>query len=260
MFERLVNIVIPIYKKNLDKYEDLSFRQICNTFSSYDITIIKPEKLNLDFLLDDYENLKFESFDDSYFRSVHDYNRLMMSEGFYTRFTDYKYILIAQLDAYVFRDELKQWCDKDYDYIGAPWLVRPIYSFPVLRLFSYLKYKFYNLIDKKNSRITRWKVGNGGFSLRKVEKHLEVTRELSGVISHYLNNRGHLYNEDVFFSIEVNKYGMGFKYPDYMEALKFSFDKYPDLCYKINNYELPFACHGWSKRKMLKFWSNIILQ
>ena len=31
-------------------------------------------------------------------------------------------MLIYQLDAYVFKDELLNWANKGYDYIGAPWL------------------------------------------------------------------------------------------------------------------------------------------
>jgi hypothetical protein len=44
----------------------------------------------------------------------------MLSIDFYKRFRDYKFILIYQLDAYVFRDELEYWCEQDYDFIGAP--------------------------------------------------------------------------------------------------------------------------------------------
>lgn len=51
---------------------------------------------------------------------------------------------------------------------------------------------------------------------------------------------------------------MNFTYPDYMEALQFSFDKYPSLCYKLNNNQLPFGCHSWYKRRMKDFWFPII--
>jgi hypothetical protein len=35
-----------------------------------------------------------------------------LSASFYERFLDTKYILIYQLDAFVFKDELQEWCDK----------------------------------------------------------------------------------------------------------------------------------------------------
>jgi len=44
----------------------------------------------------------------------------MMSPAFYDAFKAFDYILIYQLDAFVFRDELEYFCSLGYDYIGAP--------------------------------------------------------------------------------------------------------------------------------------------
>ncbi|MFR5941126.1 MAG: DUF5672 family protein [Parabacteroides merdae] len=49
-----------------------------------------------------------------------------------------------------------------------------------------------------------------------------------------------------FWATEAN----GFTYPKVKEAIRFSFDKYPGYCYKLNNRQLPFGCHSWYKRKM----------
>lgn len=46
----------------------------------------------------------------------------MLTKEFYLRFRQWEYLLIYQLDAYVFQDELMDWCNKGYDYIGAPFL------------------------------------------------------------------------------------------------------------------------------------------
>lgn len=254
-----VNIIIPIYRPILQQYEEISLRQICHILKGYPLTIIKPASIDLTTISTQYPQLTFEEFDDAYFHGISGYNRLMMSEEFYRHFEDYEYILICQLDAYIFKDELKEWCDKGYDYIGAPWLVRPIYRFPLLRFASWFKQQFCNLFQLPNSQITNFKVGNGGLSLRKVKSHLEAVVKLHETIEFFLQHpRNHIFNEDVFFSIEVNKHGMNFTYPDYTEALKFSFDKYPKLCYKLNNNQLPFGCHSWYKRRMKKFWFPII--
>lgn len=257
---KLVNVIIPIYKEKLDKYEEVSLKQACRILKDYPLTVIKPEGLDLHDLSIQYPLLTFENFDDHYFRGISGYNRLMMSEAFYQRFTDYKYILIYQLDAYVFKNELEEWCDKGYDYIGAPWLVRPIYSFPLLRLTSWIKKQYCSLFHLPNSQITNFKVGNGGLSLRKVSSHLEAVSQLHDTIDEFLKHPGnHIFNEDVFFSVEVNKQGMKFTYPSYQEALRFSFDKYPSLCYQLNNNQLPFGCHSWYKRRMKKFWFPFII-
>lgn len=257
---KLVNVVIPIYRNVLHPYERQSLEQVCRVLGRYPLTVIKPSGLCLDELADAYPQLSFESFDDSYFKGISGYNRLMMSETFYVRFSEFRYILIYQLDAYVFRDELAEWCHKDYDYIGAPWLVRPVYRFPLLRFTSWLKKEWCRLFRLPNGQITNFKVGNGGFSLRKVSSHLQATARLGETIRTFLAHPGnHVFNEDVFFSVEVNRHGLGFRYPEYMEALRFAFDKYPALCFRLNGGRLPFGCHSWYKRRMKKFWFPLIL-
>lgn len=63
----------------------------------------------------------------------------MLSAEFYERFLAWDYILLCQTDAFVFRDELADWCARGYDYIGAPWPLRPIYSNPLYKIGSRLK-------------------------------------------------------------------------------------------------------------------------
>lgn len=259
--EPKVKVIVPIYRTTLSDYEILSLRQASLILGNYPMVAVKPDRLDLSPLIQEYPQLQTESFPDEYFGDISGYNRLMLSEEFYRRFTGSEYILIYQLDAYVFRDELSQWCKKGYDYIGAPWLVRPVYRFPLFRLASWLKKHYCRSFSLPNGQITRYRVGNGGFSLRKVESHLRATRQLKEIIEHYLSfKKNHIFHEDVFFAVEVNRHGLEFKYPQYMEALQFSFDKYPALCFKLNNHHLPFGCHSWYKRKMKKFWFPIILK
>jgi hypothetical protein len=256
----LVRVIIPIYTARLTAYERLSLAQAYRVLSAYPLVIVTPAGLDVGALLHEFPRLTVETFDADYFRSVSSYNRLMLSTEFYQRFAEARYILIHQLDAYLFRDELAEWCRKDYDYIGAPWLVRPMYRFPLFVFTSWLKRQYCTLFGVPNSQVTHFKVGNGGLSLRKVSAHLRCTTELQPVIRQYLSHKkNHIFNEDVFFSVEVNRHGMGFRYPDYHEALLFSFDKYPALCYRLTGGKLPFGCHGWYKRKMKKFWFPRIL-
>jgi hypothetical protein len=42
----------------------------------------------------------------------------MKSKQFYERFVAYDYMLIYQLDAYVFKDELDDWSAKGYDLLA----------------------------------------------------------------------------------------------------------------------------------------------
>ncbi|MFI3261456.1 MAG: DUF5672 family protein [Rikenellaceae bacterium] len=258
-----VSVVIPIYKIDLNKFEQISFDSIYNAYAGkYPITIVKPSSLDISSFTNKYKHLLIESFKDDYFKSIAGYNRLMLSEEFYARFSDYEYILIAQTDCYIFKDNLSSWCEKGYDYIGAPWLVRPIYKFPLLRLTSYLKKKYCDFTNTPNSQLSNNKIGNGGLSLRKIKSHIEATVKLKSIADQYLNypKRTAIFNEDVFFALEPNKNGLSFKYPEIQEALRFSYDKYPKFCNQLMSGETPMGCHGWYKRKMIKYWKPIILK
>lgn len=258
-----VCVVIPIYKKELSHYEQISFDSIYNTLGGNNpLIIVKPLSLDIDSITEKYNGITVETFDDDYFKNIAGYNRLMLSTEFYQRFEQYNYILIAQTDCYIFHDSLEYWCKKGYDYVGAPWLVKPIYKFPLFKLISYIKKKYCEAMGKPNSQITNNKVGNGGLSLRKIKSHITATTKLGEIANRYLTQpkRSAVFNEDVFFAIEPNKNGMEFKYPSAIEALEFSFDKYPNLSSNLIKGKIPMGCHGWYKRKMIKYWTPIILK
>ena len=127
----LVKVIIPIYKNTFTATEKRSLMQAYDILKAYPLVVIKPESLDLSELQAEFPRLTFTSFDDAYFKGISGYNRLMLASGFYERFLDSTYILIYQLDAFVFRDELKEWCSKGYDYIGAPWLQNRYIAFPL---------------------------------------------------------------------------------------------------------------------------------
>jgi hypothetical protein len=62
-------------------------------------------------------------FSRKYFGSVQAHSWLLLSPAFYDAFLDYEYILVYHLDALVFSDQLIDWCDKGYDFVGSPLLV-----------------------------------------------------------------------------------------------------------------------------------------
>lgn len=191
----LVTIVVPIYKASLSEYEEVSFKQLFNVLGKYRIVVFKPISLDLSKLLQNFPHCQTESFSDHYFSGIAGYNQLMMSEEFYNRFNDSEYILIYQLDAYVFKDELIDWCKRGYDYIGAPWLLRPVYNFPLLKFTSWAKRTCYKIIHRPCSQITRFKVGNGGLSLRKVSSHLKAVTELKPIVEQFLQVRHHMFKK-----------------------------------------------------------------
>lgn len=252
-------IVIPIFKLKIDLNEIISLKQCFRILKDHSIIFVAPEKLDIS----GYEKIlqqkiNIERFDDIYFESILGYNKLMLSQDFYKRFLHFEYMLIYQLDCYVFRDELDFWCGQGYDYIGSPWLDYFYYKKSKIEKLRFLVSQFiqihYSKEKYKNKNILSHKVGNGGFSLRKVEVFLRTLQKTDKTILSMFrksNDSKSLFNEDVFWSFEakINK-------PGYKEASKFALDLNADIGIKLNQDKLPFGCHAWNKK--YNFWEKYI--
>lgn len=235
-------IVIPVYKSELSYNEKISFKSILKFYEPSDISLAIPENL---VVCDDLKDIEQQKFDESFFKSVMSYNKLMLSKSLYQRYVDFDFILIHQLDAFMFSKDLEYWCKQGYDYIGAPWLKS---NNPLNSLLKSKKLKARQPIF--------FKVGNGGFSLRKVETFLKFYDKNESVISQYENHA--LYGiEDVFWSLIAPEY-IEFKIPGYKEAARFCLDRKPKMGMRLTNGKLPFGCHGFEKSKTKSFWKRYI--
>lgn len=260
----MVDIIIPIYKEKPNKEDLISIKQVFNILYNYNITFIHPLKLDTTH----YKNLpnaQFIAFDDSFFENIKGYNRLMLDTNFYKKFSK-KYILIYQTDAYVFKDELNYWCEQDYDYIGAPWLrsketipfIKKIWDTSICKLKQWINYKN-NGVTQKNKSLLYNEVGNGGFSLRKREKFIEILEKLDTQKNIYLQDHNHssFFAEDVFFSIEPQRNNLSFIKPNYKEACRFSIENKVEKAFFFTENQLPFGCHRWNKEN-ISFWKKYI--
>lgn len=270
-------IVVPVYKQIPSEFEIISFKRCLRVFSNREICMVYPVGLDLSFYIELSNRkgvkLKTESFSALFFSNIESYNRLMMDMSFYNRFKIFDYILIYQLDAYAFDDQLDEWIAKGYDYIGAPW---------------------FDGYKNKEEKANLWAVGNGGFSLRNVQSFIKVLEnkkpiktiellkldysktEYKGVkkilVPFLILNRRLGYknsieywktqcgiNEDFFWTIYLDKLGIGFKKPSPEEAAFFAFEQSPGYLFVKNCSRLPFGCHAWQKYEYETFWKNIIL-
>ncbi len=271
-------VVIPVYKETLSTFEIISLEQTFRILNKHDICLIAPDNIDIknykviiNKFSDDINIMLMSSIN---FSSISSYNAMMMSVEFYERFLSYEFMLICQLDCFVFSDECDAWCAKGYDYIGAPWFE----GFSTANINSRLKQN----------------AGNGGFSLRKVSSFIRVLKtnpstrvlELKDVwdlsdkgtfrkIIHfpgmvfwkfsYQNKFGRfLYNylakgtfEDLFFSIYAPKIDPNFRVASPQISMYFSFECLPRILYERTERQLPFGCHAWPKYD-LEFWRPFI--
>ncbi len=268
MAQDAVLIVIPLYSTDLAPSERLSLSQCFAVLKSYPKVLVVPQGLDLDELaLHLPENVGIETFPPEFFEGREGYNRLLLSPDLYDRFRDHDYLLIHQLDVFVFRDELQQWVAKGYDYVGAP-----------------------SFIQKEDDpgKLENWTTGNGGLSLRKVSSMLRVLKsrknffatgdyrekmkakgdpwllrevktvfkslgfrnKMPWILKHFKDN------EDVFWSFHASKMDPSFRKAPVEEARKFALEKYPSALWHEEK-GLPFGVHAWEKYDPA-FWAPLI--
>lgn len=266
----LCAIVVPIYKEILNENEIHSLKQCLSILKNYPIYLVTYKELSTDVYKDVFEfynvSVNFEYFNNEYFKDLSGYNNLMMKKEFYDRFSNYKNILIYQLDCFVFRDVLESWCNRGYDYIGAPWFDD-------------------NLSHEEGANL--WAVGNGGFSLRKTATFIRLfeTRKSAYSLKYLFkklqrdnksfgwllkawllkteNNFQYLITEwddaeDLFYCLKLADTNFRLKIPTVDIALDFAFEQSPAHLFKLNNNKLPFGCHAWEKYEYMTFWKEII--
>lgn len=247
-----VIIVIPVYKR---PESTTSIQRCVEILHNYDICFVAPK--NLDTL--DYEQILvtagkqilIKRFNDKYFKSARSYSKLCLESKFYKAFSDYEYMFLFQEDGWIFKDELKYWCNKGFDYIGAPWFAG------------------YDKADK-NSPMIEFS-GNGGVSLRKIPSFIRaLNREEStiarfteflenflhnGVIKTEFERLKNRVNEDVVITSYLRKKGL--KIAPNKDAMFFSFETLPEQLYRLTGEKLPFACHAYKKYNP-EFWKKFI--
>jgi hypothetical protein len=144
---KTVAIVVPMSDRaELLPEEEVSIHHLLHFLGGYDKYLVTHPGISTQ-----REGFKVLNFHRKFFGSAAAHNRLLMWPGFYRTFRDYEYILVYHLDSLVLSDEITPWCRVGLDYIGAPWLPCP-----------------------DTPWVKEARVGNGGFTLMKVDSVLKV--------------------------------------------------------------------------------------
>jgi hypothetical protein len=242
--KRLVAIVTPVHRFPLSADEQISLRHLRTYLGRFDHYLIGPHTPTVE--LADFVLPPFTA---RYFADRPGYSRLLVAEEFYRAFADYEYILIYQLDCLVFSDELEAWCRQGWDYIGAPWF----------HFWHQYQCAYPGSCEDPIDRFGT--VGNGGFSLRKVESALAVLNSPKQELRDRLLDRFHdpRAHEDMFWSFDAPQLMDGFRIPLPRQALLFSFEAAPRYCFHENADRLPFGCHAWTWFER-EFWEPYLLK
>jgi len=268
--KKLVAIVVPLsLNPQLNQEEEISLRHLRHYLGEYDKFMVAPVRHPVT-----YDGFEMKYFEEKYFGSATAHKKLSFSRDFYETFSEYQYMLMYHLDALVFSNKLLEWCATDLDYIGAPWV-------------KHVDAPYHGKVRYEG------KVGNSGFSLRKISSFLKViescqnsltvagansrTGEPYGWVAanamkaiSFLQKRKSFrgspeemntypFNDDTFWANRATHYYADFKIASLDVALRFAFECVPKYCFEITGHTLPFGCHAWARYDR-KFWESYILK
>jgi hypothetical protein len=145
-------VVVPVYRDRPEPTEILSLTQLAARLGGHQVALVAPAGLDVSAYRAILGDPVCHYFDASFFRSREHYNALMLSEPLYARFAGWEYVLIHQTDAFVFEDHLAEWCGRGLDYVAPPFWAQ----------------------SGRRKDLGMVGVGNGGFSLRRVEACQQV--------------------------------------------------------------------------------------
>jgi hypothetical protein len=264
---------------DLNRYERISLQRHLTVLRKFDRYLLVPSSLKAAVRSDllesfvDATDVRFHQVEDAWLDSHRSYNQLMLTLDFYAHYESYSHMLIAQLDAYTFDNQLVEWCQMPFSYIGAP-----IYKFG-----SY------------------WEddtlcMGNGGYSLRHVDSFIRALSK-NPVIHRWsdlaeqlqpFNAKGKLVkiarylpcwlrgfnrlrqdtnqlarwagvNEDVCYAKLLPAVDSAFKTAGYRDSVHFCVDWHVERQLDFLNGRLPFGAHGWwSWPENIKAWTPYI--
>ncbi|MCX8495478.1 MAG: DUF5672 family protein [Akkermansiaceae bacterium] len=142
-----VAVVVPWSdREQFTADEEISIRHLLYYLGGHDKYLLVPRGSGM--LKSGFQVVRLAK---RYFGSPSSHDRLLYKIWFYKKFLAYEFILFYHLDSLVLEDNILKWCSGDFDFIGPPWI---------------------KCEDSPWVEVPR--VGNGGFSMLRVSRAIEV--------------------------------------------------------------------------------------
>ena len=220
-------LITPIWKSEFNFIEKYYLEETILNTKNIEKIFLHGDKMNISWYKKNYPEWKFAAFKNTYFKNKSEYSKLMLKYEFYELFEGFENIIICQTDAVIVKN-INNIQIQSYDYIGSPWrkgirvfeFKDQVFAGGLLNLIPFLKIIY---------------VGNGGLSIRKVKKFMEVTQKID--VSRIK------INEDVFISLKGKRYGI--RIPSKNQARKYFMEQ--EISEKSIKQVYGFhAPHKWS--------------
>jgi hypothetical protein len=220
-----VVVVTPVWRPGLSDDELIRLRITERAAQSWQRVILHPEGMPIERIQQQLPSWTYQSCEPHRLSSVQSYSSWLLQSDFYERFRGFEFMLIAQLDSVLLRQPPS--AAFDYDYLGAPW--DPPWRVIVFQGQMRIIRAFGRMWGKKLV------VGNGGLSIRRVERFAEAARQLAGSVAPQVLRTA---NEDAVWSYFAE--GLGLRVAPAHIASKFH-DLRHDADLKMEDF---YGIHG----------------
>ena len=190
-----VAVVTPIWRPTLSDDELVRMQLTLRSTPRWPHIALHPRGLDTDQLTSLLPNWTFQSCADTHLASVRSYSYWLLQQDFYDQFTEFDFIIIAQLDSVLLDEPPPQ--AFEYDYLGAPWDPpwRVVIAAGQMRILRFLGRAW----GKKLV------VGNGGLSIRRIKAFHAATQELTAFVDSQVLESA---NEDAVWAYYAQRLGL----------------------------------------------------
>lgn len=255
-------IVVPIYRA-LSAVEAIVLEHNARQLGRYPFVLVGPpgatQEIEQARMIVGVANAEAEIrlFTDADFSGIAAYNALLRGRRFLDAFADTDFALICQTDAVVLQEDLAQWIEAGFDFVGAP--IFAGYRAPTLppRFVTGLNggLSLRNLVASRaaldrvailpDTRGTKVAARAGALSL--------VNRVLSTLDRRVLLDSRATRAEDMFWTVDIQRLVPTFRVAPPEMAAHFAFEALPEQLLETTGGALPFGCHAW-QRYAQNFW------
>ena len=115
--EKKVAVMVPLPNARLTEDESISMRHLREYLGDYEKFLLVPEGMNVAI-----DGFAVKELGREHFGSAANHNRMLYRTDFWEMFSEFEYVLMYHLDALIFSDQLLEWCEKDLDFVGSPFI------------------------------------------------------------------------------------------------------------------------------------------
>jgi hypothetical protein len=230
VMNKICIVLIPVYRDHLTPSECRNISHSLGRLASQNCLVswLAPSNIDKRFYEGNFPSIGWSLHLPEYFRSISAYSRLLLSDSFYEEYSRFEFMLILQPDAVILTPTLNDWLKSPYDYIGAPWPNGWEYGLPV------------RLRGRVQIITCRAFVGNGGLSLRRPRKIVQLLREFPEARATWCDAGN---PEDLLISM-LATLSPSVIIPTIGAASRFSLELEPDFFCALFNDLPPFGLHG----------------